>query len=749
MKKRQLALISGILFSLLAVLGCSNAAGDSGSGSGSDSSKVTVTFDAGTIGRVYDSKKSEYCSTTTITIGKGTVCEPPELKINYFPEDYVYEFSCYYKSGTEVAFDFTKPINEDTLLVAQYKMLKPTELIAVTSDDGKDLTVTFKHKGFGMIIDNYTFEIKLLCDGTVIATKTGDLKTVKEVTFKDLPLGKKIDVEFKSKYNNEESEVTRAVAYTSLKTEVLMLMYMDGDNNLNDSIFADLNEAEYGLSKVNAETRDKIKVLVLWDGLTKEGTIYDDTLVKPEYGSENAMLLKLGADDSLNYELSDNTEVLSSEVSWLSTNEVDMGSKETLKNFLIYALSNYKSDNIILQFSNHGGGPRSYKPGYSALKPTKVKNLGSVSRSMCWDVSAGEKTFIKTSDVSEVLEEVGFNKNNKISIILEDVCLGGSIEEAYELMNYTDYFLASPNNIPANGFDYTVAMEDIGNLVGGYTFQAKSFGKAIGKKYAEDYGIFSKWTDTDFENYIADPESGITLDTEGMTAAEITAMKNQIKASLSMYTTAMCTISLIETKWLDDIVTKLNAIVDEIVATGDTQCYHLYYDDEQKSLTTEKNANCITITRAQAFMIYCMDPNYPISYQGSFSWLFDLGYMLDKLYKIAYDESWSKLMSLINTTMGYMINSEAIPFSWRDGVCVPTYTTEYGLGGGTYDAGNTYGWLGGTKITYLHYGLTISGNAHAVDNDGNYVWAYPEWYSDMKFGKDCKWNQLLQAIFSE
>ena len=52
--------------------------------------------------------------------------------------------------------------------------------------------------------------------------------------------------------------------------------------------------------------------------------------------------------------------------------EENLGKKETLINFLNWVNEHYKAENVILQFSNHGGGPRS-APRYLKTKEGMVR----------------------------------------------------------------------------------------------------------------------------------------------------------------------------------------------------------------------------------------------------------------------------------------------------------------------------------------------------------------------------------------
>ncbi len=147
----------------------------------------------------------------------------------------------------------------------------------------------------------------------------------------------------------------------------LIMMYMDGDCNLEPYLWEDMNEMEYGLGQMSSSTRDKVTIVALWDG-------------NPSYssgGSDGSKLYELGTDSSLDTSLDSSTTDLTSS-GWFSS-EVNMGEGNTLTEFLDWANSNYTGyDNKMLVFSNHGGGAR----GIGG-------NGRGGTRAVCWDDSNG------------------------------------------------------------------------------------------------------------------------------------------------------------------------------------------------------------------------------------------------------------------------------------------------------------------------------------------------------------------------
>ena len=781
MKKRQLALISGILFSLLAVLGCSNSTGgDSGSGGGSDKPStdnkeyVTVTFDAGEKGYfVYSSQQ-----TKTVKVEKGTVCtETIAPSIQSAAYSY-YEFDAYYKENATEAFDFSTPITEDITLLAKY-CVKAAEIKSIyTYYDGTKIKISPDHKSKYLTIEDFTYKltVKDLIANKVVFTNEGDVSDIpSNIEVTGLTHGNKCQITIETIHKGEYSKPVQAEAYPVKTVKFLMLMYMDGDNNLSNPIFIDMNEAEYGLSKLSTYNQDKIAILALWDGWTG-----DENNVVFE-GTSGTRLLQLAADEGAVYAndegtqvtqagltLSENTKDWSDKFEWLASGEVDMSDKKTLVNFLKAANNLFyvepeiiDTNKTILQFSNHGGGPRAYNFPKKAILPNgKEIEFADKSgrRAMCWDETSGGTGFLKTSDISAALKEAGYSSNNKFGIIIEDVCLGGSIEEAYELKDYTSYYIGSPNNVPGKGLDYTALVEAINKRIFTASFENMlSVGHDVCKKYKEDYACSSDvWS-----QYITDTLNKMLEDDDFKTFYEALTSKEQeeyikdLKIQASLHLSDMCTISMVSTSNFFNVKYDLNTLVNEILNNGNVYCKKLYYDIEKDRIiipdSTTSSDKILPITRSLALQELSLRPYDAINYQGNFSWLYDLGYVVDNMAYVAAVEEWSELYSALNSLAGDL--KKMISFAWRDGCENPTYSTD--LTNYPY----FYGWLGwdeknGKAVSdYLHYGLTISGETMKYTVDGDTVTIingdYPSWYTELKFGQDCKWNDLLKAWFSQ
>ena len=709
----------------------------------------TVTYDAGDKGTFEGNKK-----TISVQADRGILFNAdkiPTIKDNY---NNIYEFANYTINNTSTVLTSNYQLTGNITLKAAYNLIPPKALTVTGDTNG--MLISFEHDSdspslrFKILIENQTHPNQ----APITVTQSAKTYTTSKISFGDT-----YSVKVSTLYNSDESTI-KSESYTvntKLPIPVLFLMYMDGDNNLNDPIFFDLNEAEYGLAKAGTDA-DKVKIITLFDGGPRQGDGYENA-----FGFTETKLLELGPQNGEIYStqqgqlyitpegqlLSNNTIDRSSEADWLSTGEVDMSDKQTLLNFLTWATERYDADSIILQFSNHGGGPRSYMPKEVILpNGEKIKLHDTYGRrSMCWDdTTGGSEYFLKTSDLSYVFDELGFGTSkSKIKMIIEDVCLGGSIEEAYEIKNYADYLLASPNTIPGFGMDYVNLVNTLcakATTSGLYNTNAELFAKSVITKYKADYAESNSfWCDM-VKQYLGWNVSSLqelyNKCEEMYGSANANSALNYYLYTLSTLAD-VSTLSLIKLSDLNTVVSTLNNAVQEFLVYADTNCTNYFYDTDSGRIVNQASETTVPIKLKDVFVSEVLLPGDAIYYQGTYSWLHDLGYVLDVMNTIANNEGLTNLKSkssLARTALTLVIKQ-----AWRDGWGLDTYST---LSSGENS------WLGSQPV--YQYGLTISGEVLKTElqEDGKYhvVNGYhPTWYTDLKFGQDCKWNDLLQACF--
>jgi clostripain len=187
------------------------------------------------------------------------------------------------------------------------------------------------------------------------------------------------------------------------------MTYLDGDNNLEEAAISDLDEMEKG-----GGTNDDINVIVLIDRIAGYDTTNGDWKTGRYY--------EVSADASMAID-----SVLLSDLG-----EVDMSHPDTLQNFIEYCFVNYPAEKYCLNLWDHGGGI-----------------FGA-----CWDDTTGDGECLTLQEIQTAVKEATDNHGEYIDVISFDCCVMSMMEVAYEMRNYCDYFIASEETIPFDGYDY-------------------------------------------------------------------------------------------------------------------------------------------------------------------------------------------------------------------------------------------------------------------------------------------------------
>ena len=223
-------------------------------------------------------------------------------------------------------------------------------------------------------------------------------------------------------------------------TDILFMMYLDGDNNLHDYAWENLINAQKALSNLSSDF--KITVLALIDGNSqyankyqKDGKSYLLTL-----GGYSAAELKNASLPALAAATIDHSKT----EKWIyngtgtGSQEIDMSAGNTLHNFLRWSKANYKADKTIFIIQNHGGGPY-------------IESFTSISnRALCWDETTGTKRYLSNNDIANAISWTF----GKVDLLVEDVCNEGAIELIYGLQDIADYIIASPNITRTCSYNY-------------------------------------------------------------------------------------------------------------------------------------------------------------------------------------------------------------------------------------------------------------------------------------------------------
>lgn len=125
----------------------------------------------------------------------------------------------------------------------------------------------------------------------------------------------------------------------------------------------------------------------------------------------------------------------------------------TLGKFLKFANERFSAEKKILTIGSHGSGIFGTKKGDENPFETSLSY-----RSICPDndtSSSKNMSWILENQLPYAFDYAGFKGSEKLDLLHLDLCLEGGIEVAYEFKKNVKYFLASPEQIPAEGFPYS------------------------------------------------------------------------------------------------------------------------------------------------------------------------------------------------------------------------------------------------------------------------------------------------------
>lgn len=234
------------------------------------------------------------------------------------------------------------------------------------------------------------------------------------------------------------------IAYTQQTADWTFFVYMAADNNLAEYAVSDVKEM------LKVESSDMVNIVVLCD-LDKN---YDTYFVKIEKQHLDFVPLS-----NIN-------------PSW--GNELDMSSPETLIASSQYVIDRYPALNYCLVLWDHGGG---WKGESTNINKDLLQDKGQMMR---------------MDELGEALWAVSDYKGGKIDIVAFDACLMGMVEVAYEIREYADIMVSSPELVDVRGFPYDTILSD---LTANSKIDPAALSGIMVNKYAQDmyYGGNWKW----------------------------------------------------------------------------------------------------------------------------------------------------------------------------------------------------------------------------------------------------------------
>lgn len=233
-----------------------------------------------------------------------------------------------------------------------------------------------------------------------------------------------------------------------------VMVYLDGDNNLEPAAIDDLNEMEA------VGSTSKVNIVVQFD----RHPLYDTS----NGDWDNTKRYYVTKDPS-GY---DNT-IVSTEITNMS--EINMGHPDELKDFVTWAKTTYPADHYLLVLWDHGSGWKAFPAG--AVK------------AVCQDDTDGDS--LTTKEVAAALHDVTCSGDCPLDIVGFDACFMAMLEIDYEILPYAHYRVASEEVEPNDGWDYRRFLDF---LVRNPYASPEEVSKEIVETYMNFYGYNGKET---------------------------------------------------------------------------------------------------------------------------------------------------------------------------------------------------------------------------------------------------------------
>ncbi|MFX1514292.1 MAG: clostripain-related cysteine peptidase, partial [Promethearchaeota archaeon] len=196
-----------------------------------------------------------------------------------------------------------------------------------------------------------------------------------------------------------------------------IMLYMDGDNDLEQFAIQDLKELEL------IPNNEAVNFIVQLDR-------------SPGYDSSNGDWTNIRR-----FEVSYNPNVTTIGSNYINLSEKNMGDDQTLADFIDYCQSNYPAENYALILWDHGMGVKD------------DERQGGV----CYDYSSN-RDYLTFPEIESVL------KTRHMNFLAFDTCSTGMIEVVHQLAGLVDIIVFSEETMPDDGAEYNSAFTGINNI---------------------------------------------------------------------------------------------------------------------------------------------------------------------------------------------------------------------------------------------------------------------------------------------
>lgn len=238
---------------------------------------------------------------------------------------------------------------------------------------------------------------------------------------------------------NVSNSISAETSYTASTRNWTIMVWLDGDNNLEEYAVEDLNEMEYGLSQAlagDSTVESKLAIVVQIDRTGDYDTSsYDDG---PDWTGTRRYFITPDSSEGGNIE----------SIKLAELGEVNMGNANNLKSFINYTKTIAPADKYALILWNHGGGVQGNEPpGEEGDEPDII------DKALCGD-DTNNSDSLYVGEITDVLTDA-----EDVEVIGIDACLMGMVEVAYEYRPASskfgaNYLTASPHSEQGDGWPY-------------------------------------------------------------------------------------------------------------------------------------------------------------------------------------------------------------------------------------------------------------------------------------------------------
>lgn len=215
-----------------------------------------------------------------------------------------------------------------------------------------------------------------------------------------------------------------------------VMVYLDGDNNLEEAALADFQEMEAATPGL------EMKIIVLFDRSRSHSRVQENWTETRLY----EILPDSNPAAIASKRLTDPTWL---GLSGTEGDELNMGSGETLKHFVAFCKAAYPADHTALILWDHGSG---WAPAATDRATSQTKFIAIDDESSGDALSIPE---IAAALAGQTVDLLGF-----------DACLMAEAEVAWELRDSARFVVASEDLEPSSGWDYTAFLTQFAGLAG-------------------------------------------------------------------------------------------------------------------------------------------------------------------------------------------------------------------------------------------------------------------------------------------